>query len=768
MTSLRACIGTLIISTSCVAAADVHLLPSWDKDVQLEAISLLSSTTLLSAVPTLAESQARLNQPWLNQINKPYANQLGAGNGQGVTIGLVDTGVQMTHPELLGRVIASYNALTGGTDITDQMGHGTHVAGILVGSLLNGSADEGLAPGASLAVAKVFQTGSSSVATVAKGIDWEVNVQKVPILSLSLGISSVALTSNIQNAVNKGTLVVAAAGNDGSKSKLSWPAMLAKESWAKGQIIAVGALDANNKRASFSNYASGLANWLVYAPGVSITSSYSLPATPNQYAAMSGTSMATPMVAGQAALIKSNWNFLTANNLAQIIFQSATHLCSDKAVANVCLARTTPDSMYGWGLINVGASLQPIGGLNVLTKTGQAVALGNTLFASSKAGAGVVVSDINTLGVDKFNRGFVLNIPVAAAAPSTSGGGAGLAASMVSPATTMRLGDVSFTAEYDTTNPRMLGFALPQGEASDLQLSRMAFANRAPDGARMLGFGLGSTVSHVMGLQASGLAPLSLSDTHGRFNSPYFSLLQNGVHSAYGFGLEGGLQVRGAYISQLNTLSNPLDSSLGINRQMVVLDFQKNFGSTTGVVTVGSMTEDKSLLGAVGTGAMGLNGTAQTTFVTLAASHAWSQGLQLAAMATTGYTAGLSSTGESLVDGASGIQTLAWSLGVSKSDLRQLGDRLGLTVSMPLRAMSGSLQMTTATSQSPLDGSLQYTTQALSMTPTGVQTDVELAYTTPLRVGGSLSAMAVANFHPGHDANAPTRLSMGARYHWRF
>jgi Subtilase family len=765
---MRAWIFSLAVSISGLALADEPLSSSRDGDVQIEALALVSNATLLSAAPTLAEAQARLNQPWLNQIKKPFANQLGTGNGQGVTIGLVDTGVQTTHPELLGRVIAGYNAFTGGTDITDQMGHGTHVAGILVGSLVNGSPDEGLASGANLAVAKVFQTGSSSVATVAKGIDWEVNVQRVPILSLSLGISSVSLTTNIKNAVTNGTLVVAAAGNDGSKTKLSWPAMFAKESWAMGQIIAVGALDSNNKRASFSNYASSLANWMVYAPGVSITSSYSLPTSPNQYAAMSGTSMATPMVAGQAALIKSNWNFLSANNLAQIIFQSATHLCSDTAVANVCLARTAPDSMYGWGLINVGASLQPIGSLNVLTKTGQAVALGNTLFASSKAGSGTVVSSINTLGVDKFNRGFVINIPVAGASPTSPTAGVGPASVMVTPTTILKVGLASFTAEYDTVNSRSLGFAMPQGEDHSLQLTRMSFVQHTSDGVGAVGFGMGSTVGSFMGLQASGLAPLTLSDNQGRFNAPYFGFLQNGVHTAYGFGLQDGTQVRVAYISQLNTLSNPMESNLGVNRQMVALDLQRKFGATTGVVTLGSLQEDKSLLGAFGSGAMGLSGNAQTTFLTVAASHNWSQDVRLAAMATTGYTSGLTGSGESLVDGASGIQTLAWSFGVSKSDLYRLGDRVGLTVAMPLRTLSGGLQMTTATAQSQQDGSLQYTTQTLNMAPSGVQTDLELAYTTPLRAGGVLSAMAIANFQPGHDANAPTRLGLGARYHLRF
>ena len=281
-----------------------------DADSSWEALAAvaaprLSASTLAKAAPTAAEARARSYQTFLNQVNKPYANQLGSGNGSGVVVGVVDSGVQVSHPELRGQVIATYNAFNGGTDVTDQMGHGTHVSGLVAGSLANGSLLEGVAPGAKLVVAKVFTTGGSDSLTIGRGIDWAVNVQKAPIVTLSLGSNAAAMQTNIQNAVNKGVLITAALGNDGRASG-SWPAAYAKQTWAKGQIIAVGALDANNKRASFSNYDATLANWTVFAPGVNIASSYSTPAQPGSYVYMSGTSMATPIVAGQAALMRSS------------------------------------------------------------------------------------------------------------------------------------------------------------------------------------------------------------------------------------------------------------------------------------------------------------------------------------------------------------------------------------------------------------------------------------------------------------------------------
>jgi subtilisin family serine protease len=235
----------------------------------------------------------------MTQLGRPYANQLGTGNGAGVTVGVVDSGLQLTHPTLKGQVLATYNAFTGSTDVTDQMGHGTHVSGLIAGSLANGSLTEGVAPGAKLVMAKVFQTGSTDSLTIQRGIDWVVNTQKAPILSLSLGSSVLSLQAPIQNAVAKGALITAALGNDGKTNAASWPAEFAKASWAKGQIIAVGAVDAANQRASFSNVDPTLANWTVYAPGVNVASSYSVPTMQNAYVYMSGTSMATPIVAGQ-------------------------------------------------------------------------------------------------------------------------------------------------------------------------------------------------------------------------------------------------------------------------------------------------------------------------------------------------------------------------------------------------------------------------------------------------------------------------------------
>lgn len=728
-----------------------------------------TGNTLVKSAPTAAETRARSYQPWLNQINKPYANQLGTGDGSGVLVGVVDSGVQVDHPELRGRIQASYNAFNGGTVVTDQMGHGTHVAGIIAGSLANGSMLEGVAPGAKIAMAKVFTTGSSDSVTIGRGIDWVVNVQKAPIVSLSLGSNAVSMQGNIQNAVNKGTLITAALGNDG-KASGSWPAKFAKESWAKGQIIAVGALDANNKRASFSNYDASLANWTVFAPGVNVASSYSVPGAPNGYVYMSGTSMATPVVAGQASLIKSNWNFLTASDLAQIIFQSATRLCSDSASASVCKARATADAMFGWGLVNVGASLQPIGSLNLTSKSGQSISFASASLASAKSGKVAGLPSLSSLAVDKFNRAFVVNVGA-----GVTGAAASKSAMPVGTSSGTSIGSARFSAQASAlaTQQTLLGLDTATGVAyTNIEATTLSKVSIGFDGAQGSAYGMGTGASHAdfFGLQATGTAPLSLNGEGSRFNAPYFSLASNASHFGYAMTLSGGGVLRLGSLVQSAGLETALlgASSTQGSASVALVELQKTFGEITTVTTVGQLQETDSVLGMRGTGALGMAGNTSTTFLTLAGSRPVAAGTTLSAMVSVGTTGAYNNAAASLIDGATGSQSMAWSLGLARADLFRQGDSLGLSFAMPLRTQSGSMQVTTATAQSQQDGSLSYTTQSLALSPTGVERDIELSYARPMPFGGKFSAMAQLKFEPGHDAQAPTQLGIGLRYQVSF
>jgi subtilisin family serine protease len=210
--------------------------------------------------------------------------------GKGAKVAVLDTGVDLNHPDLAGRVAAYRNFTSPDPDdVHDAQGHGTHTAGIVAGNN-NGAGVVGVAPEADLYIAKVLDDdGGGGLSVITEGIRWAI-AQGVDIISMSLGCEEQppdAFHQAIQDAVFAGITVVVAAGNEGHA--LDWPA-------AYPETISVGALDETFSTAEFSNFGNTLD---VIAPGVDIFSTW----PGGRYAILSGTSMATPMVAGCIALL---------------------------------------------------------------------------------------------------------------------------------------------------------------------------------------------------------------------------------------------------------------------------------------------------------------------------------------------------------------------------------------------------------------------------------------------------------------------------------
>ncbi|MGC4943349.1 S8 family peptidase [Kribbella sp. DT2] len=235
------------------------------------------------------------------QIGAPAAWQAGY-TGKGVTVAVLDSGIDATHPDLTGQVVASKNFTT--EPAADVVGHGTHVASTIAGKGTDGY--KGVAPDAKLLDGKVCDDfGGCAESEVLAGIEWAV-AQKAKVVNLSLGGSSQE-AGPLDQAVDRwthetGTLFVIAAGNNGREVESPGTAASA---------LTVGAVDRDEKLAYFSApgpVSGGLIKPDVTAPGVGIVaakSSASHPEEPvgDKYARMSGTSMATPHVSGAAALL---------------------------------------------------------------------------------------------------------------------------------------------------------------------------------------------------------------------------------------------------------------------------------------------------------------------------------------------------------------------------------------------------------------------------------------------------------------------------------
>ncbi|MAG16124.1 hypothetical protein CMO88_03615 [Candidatus Woesearchaeota archaeon] len=249
------------------------------------AISVIDVSSRFS-IPTVTKTRGNSNGLWnLENIGAYEAQEFALGKG--VKVAVIDTGVDYNHSEISRNFGATkgYDFIRNSPDPMDFNGHGTHVAGITFGE------NYGVASDAERYAVRVLdENGMGTEADTIAGMDWAAT-HDVDIINLSLGspYASTALEDMCYYLANKGVIIVAAAGNSGFGP--NYPAAFDEP------VIAVAAVDEQNRHAGFSNiYETND----ISAPGVDITSSYI-----GGYATLSGTSMASPHVAGSIALVMS-------------------------------------------------------------------------------------------------------------------------------------------------------------------------------------------------------------------------------------------------------------------------------------------------------------------------------------------------------------------------------------------------------------------------------------------------------------------------------
>lgn len=253
-----------------------------------------------------------------------------------IIIAVVDTGVDLAHPDLKNRLIQGYNVIENNNFPDDDNGHGTHVAGIIASETNNQEGVAGMTWYNKIMPVKAMESGGyGTTFDIAKGITWAVD-HGADVINLSLGNyqPSELMEHAVQYAYKNNVVLIAASGNDNSTHP-SYPACYP-------EVLAVSAIDYDGKRASFSNYGDYVD---VAAPGVQIPSTY----FNQQYAALSGTSMASPHVAGLAGLIRSANPDLSNKEVINIIKKTAYDL-----------GPKGNDAEFGRGLIDVRSALEAV------------------------------------------------------------------------------------------------------------------------------------------------------------------------------------------------------------------------------------------------------------------------------------------------------------------------------------------------------------------------------------------------------------------------
>jgi subtilisin family serine protease len=383
-------VGALVAEGS---TARVITLQAGDQADAARAIAVLASQPSVLAADVDREVSADLEDltasQWGNRAVRSVLARSGLSPAQlaDVTVAVLDTGVDVSHPDLAAAAVPGHNAIDPLRSPGDVHGHGTHVAGTVAAAAGNGGV-EGIAPGVKVMPVKVLgDDGSGWSSHTATGIIWAAD-HGADVINMSLGGSG---EDNVQKAAvqyarGKGVVVIASAGNAGQTgSPPSYPA-------AYPGVVGVASTTSTGERSAFSSYGA----WIdIAAPGSLIVS-----ARPGgSFVTMSGTSMAAPHVAGVAALVRAASPGLTPDQVEAAMTSTATEA-----------GTSGRDDQFGAGIVDapqavaagrLGAGLPPVdGGTPGTPEPGTpAPAAGPTLLALSTTPSAVIGKPTSIVGV---------------------------------------------------------------------------------------------------------------------------------------------------------------------------------------------------------------------------------------------------------------------------------------------------------------------------------------------------------------------------------
>lgn len=712
---------------------------------QIFTLSVLAAACAAASGQTVLFSPTNGEYQWSTSVI-----QLGMSNvhargilGQGVVVALLDTGLNRSNPEFATnpRVLTGYNATNGSTDITDSDGHGTHVAGI-VGAPGTGTGTSlspgmyGVAPAATLLPIKVFSGGTAASSAVTAGLDYAM-ANNARVINLSLGATSPTGDTGLRRvAATNNAVVVIAAGNDSTASP-NWPSRYAKESWANGTLISVGAVDANKRLHTYSNKAGDIAPFYLVAPGVSIISSYG-----SGYAHMTGTSMAAPAVAGAAALVTGYWPYLRANQVSAILLTTADDLGAPGV-----------DAIYGRGMLNVNRALAPIGSYTYRTITGATTRIDlstpGVVSYQPSVSTPSAFAQVSTDVFDDYGRnytraeGAALSVRTALTVDDVLG-------------KTDRLLDTSEQVLADGGTLMRLNSREPQQNKQPQATPSQSMVSYRSAAGRTFSAGDGGLSTLTLGLMASSWGN-RLAGLDHILHNPLGNFAPQHRFASLGMPLMVGWQARAASLQSKRHRA----ASGNVNLMEV-----SHVGTRHAInVSTGDLSET-GLLGGYSNSALGLNQATHSQGVTISGAYLVAPNWALAASYSQTHTAAPTASG--MLTHATAIQANAYGMGMVRSDWIKTGDRLSLTVHTPLSARSGHLTYSVVQSVDET-GSPQFGTQEVTLRPHAREWRTEARYTMPVRQwGGNLSAALSTRLHADNDDQAALQWVMGVRYQLTF
>jgi len=707
-------------------------------------------------------------------VTTPPSNTTGAG----ILVAIVDTGIDLDHPEFAGRIAAGGTCFGGSAACPglaaqgdDNQGHGTHVAGI-VAAAANGMGNTGVAPGASLLPVKVLDaTGSGSYSAVASGISYAAS-KGARVINMSLGGSSPSTTllAPLQQAAPT-AVIVAAAGNSGNAFAPGYPAAYATQAGVVGSMIIVGSVGSNNVISSFSQtpgtggcVASGgkttcFKDVFLVAPGQAIYSTY----MGGGYATMSGTSMATPYVSGVAARVLGAAPYLTSKQVVSILFESATDLGAPGT-----------DAVYGRGLVNLTKALQPLGTTSVATSGGTTSNYQGTNDTRTAGVSGVLATGLrgsqvakNLVFFDAYGRDYQTDL-----SQSTLSSAMSVAGFVTQNTGYWRSVEIAgqgysvagFVSDELPNAVATAGFA----EQAHVELNDVIVRAKLSDDASMIVGYNASPVGHLNTLDlAASEAYDGLFMSASAMNSPYLALTSDAKFMGAGVKLADDVTLTFGHAATEETgLDIYEDGVISIEESLAQLT-QDPSHMRSAENTVASMSwrfapwgvagfnlahtsEENSLLGTQEQGALALTADAATSSVGFGArmnlGDDW-----VASVSYTRGTTDASPVAGGLFQSFSSIESEAYGVALSKLGVFGESDSLGVAISRPLHITGGSAVIHASTGVTE-EREILYSTEVINLASSTPETDYEVGYTARLDDNLTLQASAMYQQNVGGEA----------------
>ena len=702
-------------------------------------------------------------QEYRDSLGSVSMNAIAAYNanatGQGITVGIIDTGINTSTSEFAGRISSASRDVVSGSSrsISDQVGHGTAVASI-IGAARNGSGIMGVAFNSTLAVMRADSPGqcaSMSNCTffdsdIANGVNIAV-ANGARVINISLGGNSspsASFVNAIANAASRGVIVVIAAGNDSAANPDAF-ALVANNGAAQNMVIIAGSHDGSNNLSGFSNAAGSGASHYLVALGSSV------PALDQNggLATFSGTSFATPQIAGAAALLAQAFPNLTGAQIVDLLFSSA-----------VDLGAAGTDSTFGRGRLDLTRAFQPVGTTS-LASTGTPLSLtsNGSLGAPLGDGGQTSLALNGAIILDGFSRPFAVNLagtlsrtPVSQSLYGKLQGNARAFTNAAGPV----MVSVSVSRNPSQAQP-WVGLAQSGLTANDARIARAtagAVISRIAPGTRI-----------AFGFSESGVG---LIDRMSGRTTPAF-LVAGDAQSTPGFQTRRGNAVALAQDAGRLMLSTSMETGDAVtwagDRQqrrpynMAQLRAIRGFGPLMLDLGLGLLDEQATLLGSNLSPAFGVGGAA-TRFADAGANLAITDNWYLSARVRQGWTTARMNGG--LVSSAN-IVTRGFAVDLAGSDLFSTGDRLGFRIAQPLRVESGGMRLNMPVAFDFASRSATLETRNMALSPSGREIDLETSYGFA-GLGGWMDLNAYWRRDPGHIANTPDDRGVAWRYNTSF